>query len=79
MMKSLALILQPVSLKLLEISGIDCYVVRRIPENLTRIDDFSNFPGLLLWVYVKFFLIYSLTLDESFFRQLWSAASLKKE
>ena len=48
MMKSIALILQPVSLKLLEISGIDCYVVRRITENLTGIDDFSNFPGLLL-------------------------------
>ena len=49
MMKSIALILQPVSLsKLLEISGIDCYVVGRIPENLTEIDDFSNFPGLLL-------------------------------
>ena len=53
-MKSIALILQPVSLtKLLEISGIDCYVVGRIPENLTEIDDFSNFPGLLLCVYVK--------------------------
>ena len=34
-------------------SGIDCCVVWRIPENLTGIDDFSNFAGLLFWVYVK--------------------------
>ena len=48
MRKALALILQFVSLKLLEMSGIDCYVVRRIPENLAGVDDFSNFAGLLL-------------------------------
>ena len=48
MTKALLLILQPDSLKLLEMLGIDCYVERRIPENLTGSDDFSNFPGLLL-------------------------------
>ena len=48
MRKALLLILQPVSLKLLEMFGIDCYVERRIPENLTGSDDFSNFAGLLL-------------------------------
>ena len=46
--KALAFILRPVSLKLLEKFGIDCYVVRRIPKNLTESDDFSNFAGLLL-------------------------------
>ena len=55
MRKALLLILQPVSLKLLEMFGIDCYVERRIPENLTGSDDFSNFAGLLLWVYVEIF------------------------
>ena len=39
MAKALALILQPVSLKLFEIFGIDCYVEQRIPENLTGSDD----------------------------------------
>ena len=48
MRKALLLILQPVSLKLLEMFGIDCYVERRIPENLTGSDDFSNFAGLLM-------------------------------
>ena len=41
--KALALILQSLSLKLLEMSQIDCYVVQRIPENLTGSDGFSNF------------------------------------
>ena len=36
---ALALILQPVSLKLLGMFRIDCYVERRIPENLTGSDD----------------------------------------
>ena len=35
MRKAIALIFQLVSLKLLEMSGKYCYVVRRIPENLT--------------------------------------------
>ena len=35
MRKPLVLILQPVSLKLLEIFGIDCYVEQKIPKNLT--------------------------------------------
>ena len=48
MAKALAFILRSVSLKLLEKFGIDCCVVRRIPENLTETDDFSNFAGLLL-------------------------------
>ena len=48
MRKALALILQFVSLKLMEMSRIDCYVVQRIPENLAGGDDFSNFTGLLL-------------------------------
>ena len=48
MRKALLLILQPVSLKLLEMFGIDCYVERRISENLSGSDDFSNFAGLLL-------------------------------
>ena len=41
-------VFQLVSLKLLEMFGKDCYVVRRIPENLTGSDDFSNFAGLLM-------------------------------
>ena len=41
----LVLILQPVSLKLLEMFGIDYSAERRIPENLTESDDFSNFAG----------------------------------
>ena len=40
MVKALAFILRSVSLKLLEKFGIDCYAVRRIPENLTENDDF---------------------------------------
>ena len=40
MMKALAFILRSVSLKQLEKFGIDCYAVRRIPENLTENDDF---------------------------------------
>ena len=36
------------SLKLLEMSRIDYYDVRRIPENLAGGDDISNFSGLLL-------------------------------
>ena len=47
MEKALAFIMRSVSLKVLEISGIDCYVVRSIPENLAGSDDFSNFAGLL--------------------------------
>ena len=39
--------------KILQMSRIDCYVVQRIPENLAGGDDFSNYAGLLLWVYVK--------------------------
>ena len=35
MRKALVLILQPVSLKLLEIFGIDRYVEQKIPKNLT--------------------------------------------
>ena len=46
--KALAFILQSVSLKLLEMSGMDCYVVRSIPENLTGSDDFSNFTAVSL-------------------------------
>ena len=45
--KALALILQSVFLKLFKMPQID-YAVRRIPENLTGNDDFSNFAGLLL-------------------------------
>ena len=48
MRKALALILQSTSLKLLKMSLIDCYVVPRIPENLTGNDNFCNFAGLLL-------------------------------
>ena len=48
MAKALAFILRSISLKLLEKFEIDCCVVRRIPENLTETDDFSNFAGLLL-------------------------------
>ena len=48
MRRALALILQFVSLKLLEKSRIDCYVVQTTPENLAGGDDFSNFSGLLL-------------------------------
>ena len=48
MRKALVLILQSVSLKLLEMPLIDCYVVRRIHENLTEQDNFSNFAGLML-------------------------------
>ena len=40
MVKALAFILRSVSFKLLEKFGIDCYAVRRIPENLTENDDF---------------------------------------
>ena len=32
---------------------IDCYVARKISENLAGRDDFSNFASLLLWDYVK--------------------------
>ena len=46
--KALAFILRSVSLRLLEKFGIDCYVVRRIPKNLTESDDFSNFADSLL-------------------------------
>ena len=48
MRTALTLILQFVSLKLLEMSRIDYYDVRRILENLAGGDDFSNFSGLLL-------------------------------
>ena len=48
MRKALALILQAVSLKLLEMSRVGCYVVREILENVTGRDDLSNFAGLLL-------------------------------
>ena len=48
MRKALALILQFVSLKLLEMSRTDCCVVQRIPKNLAGGDDFSNLTGLLL-------------------------------
>ena len=41
--KSLALTLQSVSLKLLEMFGINCYVVRSTPENLTGSDHLSKF------------------------------------
>ena len=41
--KSLALTLQSISLKLLEMFGINCYVVRRTPENLTGSDHLSKF------------------------------------
>ena len=41
--KALALIFGSVSLKLLELSLIDCYVVRRILENITGRDNFSSF------------------------------------
>ena len=41
--KSLALILQSVSLKLLEMFRINCYVVRSTPENLTGSDHLSKF------------------------------------
>ena len=51
--KALAFILQSASLRLLEMSGIDCIVIQSIPENLAGSDDFSNFAGLLQWVYVK--------------------------
>ena len=47
MEKALAFILQSVSLKLLEMFRIHCYVVRSIPENLAGSDDFSNFADLL--------------------------------
>ena len=47
MEKALAFILRFVSLKILEMSGIDCYVVLSIPENLAGSDDFSNFAGSL--------------------------------
>ena len=53
MPKALAFILWSVSLTPLEEFGIDCYVVRRIPESLTESDHFSSFAGLLLWVCVK--------------------------
>ena len=45
--KALALILPSVFLKLFKMPHIDD-AVRRIPENLTGNDDFSNFAGLLL-------------------------------
>ena len=48
MAKAPVFILRSVSLKLLEKFGIDCFVIRRIPENLTESDDLSNFAGLLL-------------------------------
>ena len=48
MAKALAFILRSVSLKLLEMFQINCYVVRKISENLAGRDDFSNFAGLLL-------------------------------
>ena len=48
MRRALALTLQFVSLKLLEMSRIDCYVVQTTPENLAEGDHFSNFSGLLL-------------------------------
>ena len=51
--KALAFILQSLSLKLLEMPRIDCYVVRRIPENFAGRDAFRNFAGLQQWVYVK--------------------------
>ena len=47
MEKALAFILQSASLKLLEMPGIDCYVIRSVPENLAGSDDFSNFASLL--------------------------------
>ena len=48
MRKALLFILQPVSLKLLKMFGIDCYVEQRIPGNLTGGGGFSNVAGLLL-------------------------------
>lgn len=76
--KTLALILHSASRKILQIFWIDCYVVQRIPENLTRKDNFVNFAGLLLWVYVK--TLFSIFLNfESFLRQLWLLTSLRKE
>ena len=48
MAKALAFILRSVSLKLLEMFQIGCYVVRKISENLAGRDDFSNFASLLL-------------------------------
>lgn len=57
MEKALAHILQSVFLKLSKMSGIDCYVVWRIFENLIGGDDFSN-----VWDKnrnLKFFLTFS--------------------
>ena len=48
MRKALLFILRPVSLKLLKMFGIDCYVEQRIHGNLTGSGGFSNFAGLLL-------------------------------
>ena len=48
MRATLTFILQFVSLKLLEMSRIDCYDLRTLLENLAGRDDSSNFSGLLL-------------------------------
>ena len=45
MAKALGFILRSVYLTLLEMFQIDCYVVRKISENLAGRDDFSNFAS----------------------------------
>ena len=52
----------------MEIFGINCCVVQKIPENLTESDEFSNFAGLLLWFYGKILFNISLNFGWIFFQ-----------
>ena len=69
MEKAVAFMLLSASLKLLEMLGIDCYVVWRIPENLAGSDAFSNFAGLQQWVYVKILFNIFLSFEWIFFQR----------
>ena len=74
---TLTFILQSVSL-LLEMSWIDCYIVRRILQNLTGIDIFINFPGLLLWVHVEIHFNIFTNFERIFFQAALVGCSLKE-
>ena len=78
MRKALLFILQPVSLKLLKMFGIDCYVEQRIPGNLTGGGGFSNFAGLLLWIYVEIFFNIFLNFGWIFFQTAMFGCFYKK-
>ena len=58
--------------------GIDCYVEQRIHGNLTGSGGFSNFAGLLLWVYVEIFLYIFLNFGWIFFQTAMVGCFYKK-